>query len=156
MKEILLTRGKITLVDDADYEALATRHWCFATNGYVVSRIGGGMIYLHRFLLNASPEHEVDHIDGNKLNNQRSNLRLVTRQQNARNVASHGGSSSLFKGVAWCKQTQRWRAHITVNGMFKHLGRFDTEHEAAHVYDTAARQYFGEFARTNFPQEEQS
>ena len=125
-------------VDDADAD-LATVCWRHS-NGY--ARGSGG--YMHRII--ASRAHgpiprgmEVDHIDGDRLNNRRANLRLCTRAQNCWNAAARGGKSK-YRGVF--KNRGKWTAQITIN-----LGSYDTEEEAAHAYQKAAEEFRGEWAR---------
>lgn len=91
---------------------------------------------------------EFDHIDRNILNNNMSNLRPCTHQQNAFNTSSRKGTSK-YKGVSWCKKSKKWQAHIMVNSHSKGLGRYTSEVEAAITYNKAARKYFGEFAYQN-------
>ena len=104
---------------------------------------------MHRELLPVPPGFETDHIDGNGLNNQKDNLRISTRSQNAANSKIRVGGSSEFKGVAWNKRCRKWRATIGVERQVKHLGLFKIEEKAALAYNTAALKYFGEFARLN-------
>ena len=96
------------------------------------------------------PEGLIDHIDGNKENNSLRNLRVTDVYGNARNKAP--ASSTGFKGVS-CKANGRYSATITPGGEYKHLGTFVDVLDAAKAYDAAARHYFGEFARLNFPEE---
>ena len=164
MREIQLTRGLVTHVDDADYNWLSQWRWQAEDRkrkdrvqyyARTNMRINGRMrrVYMRRLILNPSQGLEVDHIDGNALNNQRSNLRLATHAENMRNQAKHGGeTSSAYKGVFWHKRCSRWAASILANGKRKHLGLFDDEIEAAYAYDDAARLHYGEFARVNFPE----
>jgi hypothetical protein len=93
----------------------------------------------------------VDHIDHNGLNNRRSNLRLCTAQQNARNHRPQLRGSSKYKGVSWRQDGKVFRALIWHNGKSINLGRFKNEIDAAKAYDKAAKKYFGEFAYLNFP-----
>lgn len=93
---------------------------------------------------------EVDHINRDRLDNQRQNLRVVTRQQNAQWRQGLPNSTSRFKGVGLYKRRNIWRAYIKTNGKIIHLGYFDSEEDAARAYDTSAKRLFGDFAYTNF------
>lgn len=99
--------------------------------------------------MGAAKNEEVDHINGDTLDNRRCNLRLCRRIQNARNVKKKSGSSQ-YKGVTWLRWCERWMARITVNYRQIILGYFTDETKAAKAYDEAARKHFGEFAKTNF------
>jgi hypothetical protein len=97
---------------------------------------------------------EVDHIDGDGLNNRRSILRLATRTQIRRNSKRPSNNTSGWKGVLWDKAKRKWRARICVNNIKKSLGRFHTKEEAAYAYDRTAIRLFGQFARVNGVQAE--
>lgn len=105
-------------------------------------------ITMHGLIMKPQPGQSVDHIDGNGLNNRRSNLRIVTHKQNMWNQRGHGGGSE-FKGVSFRNDTGVWRAHITVDGKRKWLGTFASEVDAARAYNAAAREAFGEYAKLN-------
>lgn len=147
-KYIKLTRGKVAIVDRADYDRLARYSWCISGR-YASSRISGQLIYMHRLLLNAPKGMSVDHINGDCFDNRRSNLRLATHRENCRNQKRHVGKTG-YKGVYWRTDTSKWQAKIMVDYKSITLGCFTDEREAARAYDAAARLYFGEFARTNF------
>lgn len=136
-------------VDKQDKHLLDERTWTINTAGYAVSRIGGKLLYLHRVILNPVDGQMVDHINHDKLDNRRSNLRICTNRQNTSNQQLRSKNTSGYKGVVWFKDRQKWRAGIKVNYKFKHLGYFDDILEAAKAYDVAARKYFGEFAKLN-------
>lgn len=154
--EIKLTKGKVAIVDECDRDLVQHHSWyAKCDNGiwYASTRVAAGMISMHR-LLTDSPELEVDHIDGDGLNNRRNNLRVCTHADNIRNQRKHqrkGGCSSRFKGVCWDKYNRKWRATIVPSGKKLYLGLFVQEEDAARAYDEAARIHYGEFARLNFP-----
>lgn len=157
MKEIKLTQGLSTLVDDEDYESVSQHKWFAVKDGrtYYACKNAGILpfryrLWMHRVILSAPKELQVDHINGNGLDNRRCNLRLVTGAQNSTNSQKKSGStSSRFKGVDWYKPYDKWRARITNNRRVTHLGYFNTDIEAAQAYNEAAIELFGEFARLN-------
>ena len=154
MKTIPLTRGFVTLVDDSDYRHLLGFSWNAHTrDGFTYARTsyGNGHIYLHDYLMKPPKGMVVDHINGDKLDNQRHNLRIATTAQNNYNTKKTENRSSQFKGVVWDKSRNKWKAQIKLNGVNKALGRFDSEEDAARAYDAAAKDLFKEFACLNFP-----
>jgi len=151
MKEITLTRGKIALVDDDDFEWLSKFRWRAYRNqcGCWYARRGESSIFMHREILGEPLGVEVDHRDGDGLNNQRYNLRLATHSQNLCNRGKQRNNTSGYKGVSWFKRVGKWHARIQINGRDKHLGYFDILEEAARAYNVAALEHFGEFAKLN-------
>lgn len=156
MKEIKLTKGFSTKVDDDDYEYLNQWKWhalVHATNIYAARSVytnkKNKMIYMHREIMHPTLQEEVDHIDHNCLNNQKSNLRNCTRQQNQRNKRARKNSSSKYLGVCH-KYIECIVAQIRANNKTIFLGYFNTEEDAARAYDKAAKEYHGEFANLNF------
>lgn len=160
MKEITLTQGKIALIDDADFGEISQYKWLahrpnrcnvWYARRHTKSSSGQQLtIVMHRQLLSAPPNMQVDHIDGNGLNNSRSNLRLCSRHENRLNSPSRKVGTSGFKGVSWNSKRELWQVQIGLDGKNIYLGHFADEIEAARVYDNAARELHGDFARTNF------
>jgi HNH endonuclease/AP2 domain len=155
MKEIPLTQGKVALVDDDDFDRVASMRWyawratwhskkgAVSEWWYALRKTpGGGVMGMHQMILGVKG---VDHVNGNGLDNRRSNLRAATTSQNAMNRRPQGRH---LKGVTRLP-SGRWQAGIKHEGRSLHLGMFATEVEAAAAYDAAARRLFGEFARTN-------
>ena len=159
-REIPLSRGLVALVSDIDYPRVSQYRWCADGNGYAVrmeSFYAEGKrqrrkLMLHRFILNAPPHLQVDHINHDVLDNRRENMRLVTVAQNRANSRPKSGGSSRYKGVHWHKRDEKWCAMIRVDGVKYHLGTFESEAEAGRAYDVAARKYWGPLAYQNFPE----
>ena len=126
-------------------------------HGYRVGQINNNSYLAHRIIMamitGSVDFGYVDHIDGDRLNNSRSNLRVATNGQNIANSKSRAGSSSRFLGVGLHTQNKNWMASITKGGVQKYLGVYKSEEEAAMAYDAAAKDLHGEFARLNFPRQ---
>lgn len=152
-RQIVLTGGKTTTVDAEDYEWLNQWKWHCSAHGYATRSGEGNTVQMSRFILSPDSDLEVDHIDRNRLNNTRANLRIATNSQNAINIAPTYRNTSGFKGVSLDKKTGQWRSMIRIKGEHAWLGRHDTAEDAARAYDAKARELFGEFAYLNFPQE---
>jgi len=152
VRRIPLGHGKYALVDAADYEWLNQWKW-HSVNGYAVRCKRGKRVFMHREIVRVPKGKIVDHWDGNRCNNYRTNLRICTRQDNVYNTAKRAGASSRYKGVSFCRRCGKWQTAIKFKGHGTHLGYFDDEVEAARVYDRAAVERFGVFAQPNFPEE---
>lgn len=157
-KEIQLANGKgIALVDDDDYPVLSRFDWCLHSGGYATTTIDRHKIYMHRFVMRVCAGHVADHINGNKLDNRKQNLRQAHWRENACNQKHRdiAGKLSRYRGVTIYKKAgwSSWTAAIKVNYKRIHLGYFRDEIDAARAYDKAARKHHGEFAKLNFPQE---
>ena len=155
MKQIPLTQNKFALVDDEDFKYLNQWKWHYH-KGYA-TRAGKMVnykreiekIYMHRLILNTPKGLETDHNNGDKLNNCRSNLRIVTKSQNKMNTGIRKDNISGFKGVYFDKYWDKWRSRIKKDGKQIHVGYFKSLPEAVLAYNEAAIKYFGEFARLN-------
>ena len=123
----------------------------FLRNGYPSIWLDGKrkIQYLHRLVMDAPKKVQVDHIDGNKLDCRRTNLRLCTHAGNMRNCRMRKNNTSGRKGVSWHRKSGKWQAQIRVNGKLIHIGLFEFPDEAATAYDQAAMKLHGEFALTN-------
>jgi hypothetical protein len=150
--EIPLTKGYIALISPEDYERVSQYRWCVTlSRGKVYAKRGAVIdgthrtIRMHRFILDAPPGIEVDHINGNGLDNRRENLRLADNFDQQANTGKRRNNTSGFKGVY--PVGRRWAAAIAG----QYLGLFATAEEAAQAYDGAARQRNSAFARLNLP-----
>jgi len=160
VKTISLTQGKVALVSNKDYEMLSKYKWrvinyrnvCYAFRSI---RIGKNVINIrmHREILGLKrgDKKQVDHINHNGLDNRRINLRQCTNAENHHNQRKFlHNCSSMYKGVSWYERDKKWQSLIRFNNKRIFLGKFDSEIEAAKIYDCKAKQLFGQFALTNF------
>lgn len=150
---IPLTKGKFTIIDAEDYDKVGKWKWCINTNGGAVrtrkvnSKSKG--IQMSRFILNlTNPKLVVDHINGNRLDNRKENLRICTQQQNIWNTRKRSDNTSGYKGVhfddvKW--RNKKWRAQISYNKKLIFIGRFETAEQAKQAYQLKAKELFGEF-----------
>jgi len=146
-KIIPLTQGKFAKVDNEDFGLLKEINWKFGKRGYAANTKLG---YMHRLIMKPDKDMVIDHIDNDPLNNRKINLRVCHQHENVKNQLIRTGYSSIYKGVSWDKNRNKWISVISLNGANIHIGRFDTEIEAAKAYDAKAIYLFGEFAHTNF------
>lgn len=136
-------------IDGADYPLVSDFHWMLSKDGYAVcSEKFMKFTSMHRLILGKRDGMMIDHIDGNKLDNRRSNLRFATAAQNQFNRGIGKKNTSGFKGVSLDKRSGKWMANIRHSGKKNYLGQFDTKELAAAAYDREARLHHGEFANT--------
>ena len=147
MKRIKLTNGGYTLVDDEDFERLNKYKWRVVL-GYVVRT--APQIRMNREIMKTRKGFVADHVNGNRLDNRRKNLRNCTHSENNRNKGKIKNAASRFKGVSKQGHLKQWRVQIMVNGRALRIGSFDNEHHAALAYDLWAILLHGKFAKTNF------
>jgi len=148
----VLGSGKFTLVDDEDYKELNNHKWFLSRNGYACCNmwINGKRksVLMNRMIMGNPIDKYVDHKDTDKLNNQRSNLRICNNSQNQANRKIQKNNPSGYKGVTR-KTKKMWAATIRKDNKNYHLGYFPEKIDAAKAYNEAAIKYFGEFARLN-------
>lgn len=142
------------LVDDDKLYLLSKYHWYTPKTNrntiYAMAYIDRKIVLLHRLIMGAKPGQIVDHINGNGLDNRRSNLRFASRSQNKANTSKYKNNTSGYKGVIYDKDRNCWRAQISINGKCKKLTRHRDIIDAAKAYDDKAKEVFGEYAKTNF------
>lgn len=152
MKKLKLTTGEYALVDDNTFALLMQYKWTQdrTRGGYVICTVDDvNERRMHRLIVGAKPGEVVDHIDGNPLNNQFSNLRICTPKENTRNRKLNKHSSSGYKGVFYRKDIERYTAQIRFNGKLKYIGCFIDKKDAAIAYNKVAKELFGEYANLN-------
>lgn len=161
-KLIKLTQGQTAKVDSEDFYRVSKHKWCAGWTPHSRSframrrvildwRQNRGMtVLMHREIVKAKEGEEVDHINGDSLDNRKHNLRKCTGSQNRRNRVGHKLHSSKYKGVSWHKTEEKWRARVYCDKKLVFEGRFKDELEAAKAYDREAKKFHKDFARTNF------
>jgi len=156
MANIITSKGHVITVDDDDYELLNTFKWHIDADGYFQAHtpmVNGKRkhVKIHRFITNAPTGMVVDHINHDKSDNRKANLRVCTHTENVRNMQTRKQLNGI-KGVYFTpneKRKKKYLVCIRVDGRQKNIGRFLTQEEAANAYDIAAKLHYGEFACTN-------
>lgn len=140
------------MVSDSDYQEIQQFKWYVHKNGYAYrTDVVGGKpkcVYMHRKILGLNSGGYGDHINGNKLDNRRENLRICTSTENCANRKIQSNNKSGYKGVI--SRSGRWFARVQLNKKKVYGEYFDTKEAAAKAYDVAARRFFGEYAKLNF------
>lgn len=147
--ELTLTNGGICLIDDEDYEKIKHLGWHINSMNYVCSGGGNGTMernYLHRFIMKPKRNEVVDHINGNKLDNRKCNLRVTSQGKNTSSrTKNNKNNTSGYRGVYWHKAGNKWMASIEFNRKQIYLGLYDTKTEAARAFNEKARELFGDY-----------
>ena len=154
MKRIELTQGRVAVVDSEDYEELNKYNWQARVQTYTglfraKRRENKKEIDMAREIMNCPPGLEVDHINGDLLDNRKCNLRICTHGENMRNRRLQRNNTSGYRGVHYFKRDGRYVAYIYLNGRKIHIGSYKTDIDAAMAYNAHARDLHGEFARLN-------
>jgi len=158
VKEIPVTRGMVALVDDEDYERLASVKWHAVSAGspgkfYARRTVGPKgakkTLSMHQVIAQTQKGMHTDHINNNGLDNRRSNLRVCTPSQNHMNKKAQSNSKTGCPGVCFQKREQKYRARIKVGGVEKHIGLYADLDDAKSAYRAEALKWFGEFAHTS-------
>ena len=160
---VALTKGYTAIIDASDVHLVNGQNWfssirlradktvrtVYAMSNTTRHKGKQTRLLLHRVIVGTQNGFEVDHRDGDGLNNCRANLRLATREQNARNRTLQSNNSSSVKGVRLNTEKTKWRASIRVCGILKNLGSYDTLDEAAEAYAKASSAMHGDFGRVS-------
>jgi hypothetical protein len=153
VRMIPLSDGFYAYVDAADYEWLSQWKWYMSGSGYAMRVENHKRIYMHRQIMRPPKGKVVDHIDGNKANNCRFNLRVCTLAENQRNKRKSHAGRSQYKGVTYDQRKKKWFARCRIGDNRVRLCYCNSEVDAARAYDRAAVASFGPYARPNFPEE---
>lgn len=147
--KVITSNGVEILIDPEDYERVKRYSWCISKTGYAVANIKGKVTKMHRYILNESkPEIIIDHINRNKLDNRKENLRRCTVKQNSRNTSVSKNNTTGYLGISLTAQG-KFRARIMVDGKEIRLGNYDNIEEAIKARKQGEKIYFGEYAPLN-------
>lgn len=128
-----------TKVDKENIDLLEKHKWFIKSNGYVTAKIDGKFVLLHRLIMKAKKGEYVDHLNHDKLDNRKSNLRICTQSENMHNARY----KSKYPGVVWNKQNKNWNLRLRINGKKTHLGTFADIDTAAKAREDALSKYYG-------------
>jgi hypothetical protein len=147
VKQIPLKHGLFALVDDDMYDYLIQWNWRAERGEYAIRTEHRKRVWMHRVITNAPEGMEVDHRDGNGLNNRRGNLRICTKSQNMHNTPKRKDGKNKYRGVHFRSDIGKYEARISVDKSRYYLGVYDTAEDAAEVYNKVSKKYLGEFRR---------
>ena len=147
MKEIELTNGYKAIIDDENFKLLNQWKWSYHRIGYAIRKSN---ILMHRLIMNCPKNKTIDHINGNKLDNRKINLRICSLSENLKNQKLRINNTSGYKGVSFEKRRNKWRSQIKIGRQVKEIGQFKTAIQAAMAYDLWAKNIYGEYAKLNF------
>lgn len=155
MKKYIQLKHGTAIIDEQDFDRISQFTWHSVDNDgtgsryYATCSIRGKTTYMHRMVMGAQAGESIDHIDGNGLNNSRSNLRFVTQSENNLNQKIRSDNTSGHKGISWCPDREKYQVYVNINRKRKSLGRYRTLEEAIYVRDRAVKEHYGEFSREN-------
>lgn len=150
--KIPLTKNRFAFIDRQDYDKI--KQWKWTCGGSITKKFyarrysKGKTIYMHRQIMDF-PDLEVDHVNGNTLDNRRKNLRIATHTENSKNRMVNKNSSSQLKGIWWYEKLKRWQVYIKTDRKRKYLGVFKDKILASKAYNDAALKYHGKYAKFN-------
>lgn len=157
--DIKLSQGKQAQVSPEDYERVSQYKWSYDTHNdcavrsIFLGREGGKQksitVNMHRFIMGTPKGKDTDHINGNRLDNRRENLRICSHKENRRNSKLSKANKSGYKGVSWSNKYNKWGVRIMTDRKYKHVGYFHFVTQAALAYNEAAKKYHGEYAKLN-------
>lgn len=152
-KKIPLPNGQFAIVDDEDFDLVSRYKWHTMVGSSGNHQYAVTKVRMHRLIMDAPPGYMVDHINGDTLDNRKSNLRLCTNSQNQQNTGSRGGSSQ-FKGVSFQVKRGKWIAAFQYDTIRYYCGMWDSEEDAARAVDKKRSEVCGDFASKNLWDEE--
>ena len=142
MKKIKLSTGKYALVDDEDFELVSKYYW----NG---KRYATTLLPMHRLIMGVSKGQEIDHINADKMDNRKANLRIVTHGENLMNRPPLKNNTTGLKGVTWHQREQKYQVRVSKGRKREFLGYFEDKIEAAKIYNKRAKELYGDIAWLN-------
>ena len=142
MKKIKLTNYGYSLIDDEDFDKISKYKWYAVKNksGKIYAKRTVGGFGMHRVILKDRVGFEIDHINGNSLDNRKSNLRIATKSQNQANTNKRVNNSSGYKGVSWNKVAKKWHVQIIKDRQFAFRAYFKNKEDAARIYIIKAKE----------------